>query len=299
MPVAENYLDKNGVFLYYNKKSISPLRNLTSLLFALSTFRNSRDNHSNRRFQMKGERLVFFSLLFLGLILAFSSSYAQDPGVPDTVYFTTNHDGLFYPLPSGPGFGYIHINFFNDDSIAGISAPFIFSGPVTYDSVSFRDSRVDSLEYHPVNDSLISEGKILIGAIPVKEEYIPPGRGFLATLCFRITADTGTVVVDTQFFPPNNRLTFVTGEPVGYTPVFVKATIPITPYKPGDVNHDMTVSVTDVIALINYLFKSGPEPYPFVAADVDASCDVKVADVIYLINYLYRSGPAPKPGCAW
>jgi hypothetical protein len=248
---------------------------------------------------MKGKRLVFFLTLFMGLIFSFSSVYSQDPGVPDTVYFTTNHNGLFYPLPSGPGLAFIHINFFNDDSVAGISAPFIFSGPVAYDSVSFRESRVDSLEYHPVNDSLISQKKILIGAIPVKEEYIPPGRGYLATLCFRITSDTGTVTVDTMFFPPNNRLTFVTAEPAGYTPVFVKTTIPITAYKPGDANHDMSVNVTDVIHLINYMFKGGPEPYPLVAADVDASCDIRVADVIYLINYLFKGGPAPKPGCVW
>lgn len=248
---------------------------------------------------MRGERLVFFLILFLGLVLLFSSTYAQDPGTPDTVYFTTNDNGLFYPLPRGPGLAFIRVNFFNDDSVAGISAPFIFSGPLTYDSVSFRDSRVDSLEYHPVNESLITQKRVLIGAIPVKEKYIPPGRGYLATLCFRITADTGTVIIDSMFFPPNNRLTFVTSEPKGYTPVYVKATIPITAYKPGDVNHDMIVSVKDVMHLINYLYKSGLPPYPFVAGDVNGDCMLNVTDVIYLINWLFRSGPALKPGCEW
>lgn len=248
---------------------------------------------------MKGERLVFSLVLFLGLIFSVSSAYAQDPGAPDTVYFTARNNGLFYPLPSGPGLAFIHINFYNDDSIAAISAPFIFSGPVAYDSVTFRDSRVDSLEYHPVNDSLVSQKRILIGAIPVKEELIPPGRGYLATLCFRIMTDTGTVTVDTMFFPPNDRLTFVTSEPKGYTPVFIKGSFPIIGYKPGDANHDMSVNVTDVIHLINYLFKGGPAPYPFVAADVDASCHVDVQDVIYLINALFKGGPPPKPGCAW
>ncbi len=248
---------------------------------------------------MKGKRLVFFLLLFLGLILSFYSAYAQDPGVPDTVYFTTRYNGLFYPLPSGPGLAFIHVNFFNDDSVAGLSAPFIFSGSLAYDSVSFRDSRVDLLEFHPVNESLISENKVLIGALPVEEEYIPPGTGYLATLCFRITSDTGTVTVDSIFFPPNNRLRFVTSEPQGYTPVFVKASIPITAYKPGDANHDMTVTVTDVIHLINYLFKGGPPPDPFVSGDVNGDCKIDVTDVIYLINYLFKGGPALKPGCAW
>jgi hypothetical protein len=61
----------------------------------------------------------------------------------------------------------------------------------------------------------------------------------------------------------------------------------------------MIVNVTDVIYLINYLFKSGPPPYPIAAGDVNADCTVNVTDVIYLINYLFKSGPAPKPGCIW
>jgi hypothetical protein len=81
--------------------------------------------------------------------------------------------------------------------------------------------------------------------------------------------------------------------------VFVKASIPITAYKPGDANHDMSVNVTDVIHLINYLFKGGPPPYPFVAGDVNGDCLINVTDVIYLINYLFKGGPALKPGCAW
>ncbi|MCJ7458592.1 MAG: dockerin type I repeat-containing protein [candidate division Zixibacteria bacterium] len=248
---------------------------------------------------MKGERLVLSLILLLGLIFSISKAYAQDPGAPDTVYFTTKYNGLFYPLPSGPGLAFIHINFFNDDSVAGISAPFIFSGPVVYDSTTFRDSRVNYMLYKNVNETLIGSNKVLLSAIPVTEHIIGPGRGYLATLCFRVIGDTGHVVVDTAFFPPSNHLTFVTSEPEGYTPIFIKGVLPVVAYKPGDANHDMTVNVTDVIFLINYLFKNGPPPYPFVAADVNASCDINVVDVIYLINYLFKGGPPPKPGCDW
>jgi len=250
---------------------------------------------------MKGVRILFCVIVFLGLIFSYSSAYAQqdpnDPGAPDSVFFTP--DELYFPLPSGPGLAFIHINFVNDDTVSAISAPFIFSGPVVYDSVTFRDSRVEYLEYKTVNEDLIGDKKVLIGAIPVEEDtLIRPDRGYLATLSFSII-DTGTVEIDTVFFPPNMRLTFVTTEPMGYRPIFTKAVLPIIPYMPGDADHDMDLDVSDVIYLINYLFKGGPPPYPLVAGDVDSDCDIDVSDVIYLINYLFKGGPAPLPGCEW
>ncbi len=250
---------------------------------------------------MKEGRVFFFLVLISWLIFSFSTTYAQkdpnDPGAPDSVFFTP--DSLFYPLPSGPGLAFIHIYFTNDDTVAGISAPFIFSGSVVYDSVSFKNSRIEYILYKTVNEDLISQKKILIGAIPVEEDtLIRPGRGYLATLCFSII-DTGKVEIDTIFFPPNNRLTFVTTEPKGYRPIFVKKEFPIIPYWPGDVNHDFLVNVTDVVYLINYLFKNGPPPIPLVSAEVNADCLTNVTDVIYIINYLFRGGPAPKPGCVW
>jgi len=248
---------------------------------------------------MKREKLVFSLILLLGLILSFSSTYAQDPKEPDTVSFITRYNEVYFPLPSGPGLAFVHIFFENDDSVAGISAPFIFSGPVVYDSTTFRDSRVNYMLYKNVNETLIGSNKVLLSAIPVTEHIIGPGRGYLATLCFRVIGDTGHVVVDTAFFPPSNHLTFVTSEPEGYTPVFIKGVLPVVAYKPGDANHDMNVNVNDVIFLINYLFKNGPDPYPFVSVDVNASCDINVVDVIYLINYLFKGGPALKPGCDW
>jgi hypothetical protein len=65
---------------------------------------------------------------------------------------------------------------------------------------------------------------------------------------------------------------------------------------PGNVNGDAHVNVTDVIHLINYLFKGGPSPLPIrMCGDVQCDGNVNVGDVIYLINYLFKGGPPP--GC--
>jgi hypothetical protein len=84
----------------------------------------------------------------------------------------------------------------------------------------------------------------------------------------------------------------------------------------GDVNASdtldlPTLDVSDLVYLINYLYKGGPAPLPFAdQGDVDAKgpfgaypCDkldincpkenVDLSDLIYLLNYIYRGGPPP------
>ena len=65
-------------------------------------------------------------------------------------------------------------------------------------------------------------------------------------------------------------------------------------FKAGDANGDGSLSVSDVVYLINYLFKGGPPADPIEAGD--ANCDglVTIADVIYLVNYLFKGGPPPR-----
>ena len=62
----------------------------------------------------------------------------------------------------------------------------------------------------------------------------------------------------------------------------------------GDVKGDGDVGLADVVYLINYVLKGGPEPKPYEAGDMDCRNNwVDLADIVYLINYLFRGGPAP------
>lgn len=65
------------------------------------------------------------------------------------------------------------------------------------------------------------------------------------------------------------------------------------PFRRGDANHDDQISVSDIIYIINYLFRQGLLPYPLEAGDVNCDGNVTVSDVIFLINYLFKGGPAP------
>jgi hypothetical protein len=69
-------------------------------------------------------------------------------------------------------------------------------------------------------------------------------------------------------------------------------------YLKGDVNRNDNVTVADVVFLVNYLFKGGPEPYYLACGDVNRDCQNTVSDAVYLVNYLFKGGPLPLSGCA-
>jgi len=64
-------------------------------------------------------------------------------------------------------------------------------------------------------------------------------------------------------------------------------------YDCGDVNGDEDINIFDVVYLIDYLYRDGPEPVDLWTADVNGDGDVNIFDIVYLIDYLYRDGPPP------
>jgi len=66
----------------------------------------------------------------------------------------------------------------------------------------------------------------------------------------------------------------------------------------GDVTNNGVIDVGDVVYLINYLYRGGPEPQPLLCGgDCNHDDIVNVGDVVYLINYLFRGGPIPSGCC--
>jgi hypothetical protein len=65
-------------------------------------------------------------------------------------------------------------------------------------------------------------------------------------------------------------------------------------YTPGDTNDNGEITASDIIYLVNYVFKAGPDPLP-VWRSGDANCDGSVtgADVIVLVNFVFKGGPTP------
>jgi hypothetical protein len=244
------------------------------------------------------KRLILIFTIF-ALTFSAGQAFAQqdpnDPGDADTIWFCP--ESLYVPVLEGDPTGFLHIMLVNDDTVGAVSTPLIWTGTVTLDSVTFKNTRVESLEFNTVNTDVMNK-KVLVSNIPVEEEPILPGRGKIGTLVFSFD-EMNPITLDTIFFPPINTLRCVTLEPVAYTPQFRGGStpIPIIIYTPGDVNKSGVADVSDIVHITNYVLKSGPEPDPLIAGDVNADCIVDIVDAVYLVNYVFKMGPAPLPGC--
>jgi len=61
----------------------------------------------------------------------------------------------------------------------------------------------------------------------------------------------------------------------------------------GDSNPD--INIADLVFLVNYFFKEGPEPPCYDEANLVADEELNIADLVYLVNYMFKEGPEPPP----
>jgi hypothetical protein len=61
----------------------------------------------------------------------------------------------------------------------------------------------------------------------------------------------------------------------------------------GDVNRSGSITSSDIIYLVNYVFKAGPLPVPLQSGDVNKDGSINASDVIYLVNFVFKGGPPP------
>jgi hypothetical protein len=67
---------------------------------------------------------------------------------------------------------------------------------------------------------------------------------------------------------------------------------------PGDVNGDGAVDISDLISMVEFMFRQGETPRFPAAADVNGNCSLEIGDLICMVDFLFADGEAPRPGCA-
>ncbi len=262
------------------------------------------------------------------LVVADCPEQPSDNGICDTLYAVC-HDTVKIDPPPWE----VHISLLvthdvpmpSVDSIASFLIPLRFShtNPAAYcsipswrNSTSFSDS-ANSIFRHfggkqnrmmswyeegngaEWNDIILDlyHPYFLFSLVPAGAEDQRWGEGseiLLATITF-LVEDTMTIRIDTTIFGPTEpRLTFARSDAVCYIP---RDNMPyyvnILNTVRGDANGDQVIDITDIMYMINYLFRHGPAPVSFEAGDANCDDDHGILDVVYLINYLYKNGSAP------
>ena len=91
---------------------------------------------------------------------------------------------------------------------------------------------------------------------------------------------------DSSIFPVLDRLLD------GVEPVL----IPHCCIAAGDANDDGVVNISDVVFLINDVFRDGPVPPCSSQGDANGNGMLNLDDAVHVINYVFKGGPAPVCG---
>lgn len=74
-------------------------------------------------------------------------------------------------------------------------------------------------------------------------------------------------------------------------PFVIQAEVKVGGHIPGDLNTDGIVDISDLVALVDYMFSGGPAPKPVALADVDGSCVQDISDIVYMVENMFFGGP--------
>lgn len=123
-----------------------------------------------------------------------------------------------------------------------------------------------------------------------------PGRYSLgrAKLVMPASAQPRTITLELVEFPTGANKTMAHDGALGDTDVWALNLSSWIIDLTGDINNDRVLTASDVIGLVNYVFKGGAKPYPFAGTgDVNCSGAVTSSDIIEFVNHVFKSGPAP------
>ncbi len=156
----------------------------------------------------------------------------------------------------------------------------------------------DFLGGHTV-DQVIGSSVVIDGSIvPTNIEVLPNFPGFTGEV-LEVTFELNDFLhplglfFDTVFVPYS-----VTGEFDDGASFVIGDEVMTRGRTTGDANADGRVNLSDMTAVLDYMFRGAPEPVALVAGDVDGICGLNLSDIVHYVDFFFRGGEELKPGCS-
>ncbi|HWR81755.1 MAG TPA: S8 family serine peptidase [Candidatus Deferrimicrobium sp.] len=172
---------------------------------------------------------------------------------------------------------------------------FTNSNNVTLDSFSTAGLRTDyfySVGYSAQDGANQRYAILLKSSHADSSNYLMPDTGAILKLYFKTnyTATAGVITVDTATVGGKEpRVSSIWGN---YWPVFQTGKMVIPFCTHGDVNCDGDVNISDLTALVGYVFFF-QGPIDGRGGDVTGNGFINIEDVTYLVAFLFQGGPPP------
>ncbi|HOD67568.1 MAG TPA: PKD domain-containing protein [candidate division Zixibacteria bacterium] len=182
----------------------------------------------------------------------------------------------------------------NTQPVDRIRIPFDWNGPLSMslDSVSTAGLRTADIANHGFLHCDPSNRCATYEVNPPPGQEILPDTGALLSIYF--TCSSG-------YHGQTNPIAILSYG--GYEPLLSCPQGPVVPILlpgeleicgTGDVNYNGDgPNIADLIYLVDYLFRGGPEPPSAATANIDGLLPVNVVDLTSLVGYLFGTGPPP------
>lgn len=194
----------------------------------------------------------------------------------------------------------------NTIPVTKVTVPVDFNGTakLNFDSVSTFGCRNEGISqasmvnYDPFNSRYAYE----LTSVDVDFPALDPGEGLIMKIYFTVNPSAGdgqTAVISHAGFgsyQPNVESELFS-YPLPTEDGFIEISLPPCCIgMRGNVDLVGIIDISDLVYLIDYQFRNGPEPECFDAANIDGEGVIEVTDAVYFIDYQFRNGPPP-PDC--
>ncbi|MCH8027390.1 MAG: S8 family serine peptidase [candidate division Zixibacteria bacterium] len=192
----------------------------------------------------------------------------------------------------------INVELINTQSLTSLLIPFKYgsSSDFRFDSVSLgsRTSYFEKVSLAGIDVNNNRYGFILIADYGGGSPPLAPGKGDI--LRIHLTIDSlalggiGATIDTTSFL--SNKLQLTTAS-TSYTPIVFVGSISSKEIIRGDANYDDKISVSDLVFLIDFIWRGGPGSVTVQSLDMNFDYKIDTKDITYLVDFICRGGPAP------